>query len=62
MEIRDNCFFFGVMNGQVPACFLSSVKIGGECKCEKCKNFVSRNMARIVVKDWLKRKEELNND
>ena len=61
----EDCFFLTTCSNGVAmgtACSFGSMKIPQKCNCENCKNFISRNMARIVVKDWIKRRGEKTND
>lgn len=61
MNVNPNCYFFGVANGNLPVCFYSSPKTSKECEdCSICKHFISRNMARIIIKQWIERKGKVN--
>ena len=63
MNINPDCFFFGAINGNIPACYYVTFKTGQECNdCSNCKNFISRSMARIIVKEWIKRRGEKTDD
>lgn len=61
MDIKDDCFFFGVVNGNFPACFYSSPKTSKQCEnCSECRRYISRNMARIIIKQWVERRGKTN--